>query len=109
MTCKEILKKYWGFDEFRPNQLNIIESVIAGKDTLGLLPTGGGKSITFQVPTLAMEGICLVITPLVALMKDQVANLTEKGIPARCIHSGLTRYEILNILESVEFGREKFL
>lgn len=109
MTCKEILKKYWGYDEFRPNQLNIIESVLAGKDTLGLLPTGGGKSITFQVPTLAMEGICLVITPLVALMKDQVANLTEKGIPARCIHSGLTRYEILNILESVEFGREKFL
>ena len=77
---REILKTYWGYDDFRGIQRQIIESVAEGRDTLGLMPTGGGKSVTFQVPTLASNGLCLVITPLIALMKDQVANLRAKGI-----------------------------
>ena len=85
----EILKKYWGYDRFRPMQEEIITSLLDGHDTLGLMPTGGGKSLTFQVPTLCREGLCLVITPLVALMKDQVDNLRARGIRAACIHAGM--------------------
>ena len=88
-TTRSILQKYWGYPNFRPLQEEIIDSVIAGKDTLALLPTGGGKSICFQVPAMAMDGLCLVITPLIALMKDQVAHLVEKNIPAAAIYSGM--------------------
>lgn len=84
MEYKEILKTYWGYDDFRGIQKDIIESIGAGKDTLGLMPTGGGKSITFQVPALAMDGVCIVITPLIALMKDQVMNLKKKGHKGCC-------------------------
>jgi len=105
----DILKEYWGYDEFRSLQEEIITSVYEGKDTLGLMPTGGGKSLTFQVPTLLMEGICLVITPLIALMKDQVDNLKKKGIKATYIHSGMSRQEILVALDNCIFGDYKFL
>lgn len=105
----EILKKYWGYDSFRGIQQSIIESIGQGKDTLGLMPTGGGKSITFQVPALAMEGVCIVITPLIALMKDQVANLRKKGIKATAVYSGMSHDEILTILENCIFGNTKFL
>jgi ATP-dependent DNA helicase RecQ len=104
-----ILKQYWGYDAFRPLQEEIIASVCNGKDTLGLMPTGGGKSITFQVPTLAMEGICLVVTPLIALMKDQVDGLRQRGIRATMIHSGMGRSEIETALENCIFGDYKFL
>lgn len=105
----KILQEYWGYSEFRPLQEDIIESVFSGKDTLGLMPTGGGKSITFQVPALAMEGICLVITPLIALMKDQVDNLKEKGIKALSIHSGMSHNEIMITLDNAILGDYKFL
>src|SRR5690554_1628695 len=85
----DILHQYWGYEDFRPLQLDIMESVGQGRDTLGLLPTGGGKSLTFQVPALAMEGLCLVVTPLIALMKDQVDHLNRKRIKACAIHSGM--------------------
>jgi ATP-dependent DNA helicase RecQ len=104
-----ILQKYWGYSEFRPLQERIIQSVWDGKDTLGLMPTGGGKSLTFQVPTMGMEGICLVITPLIALMKDQVDNLRERGIKAAAIYSGMSRDEIITALENCIFGNYKFL
>jgi len=105
----KVLKKYWGYDVFRPLQEDIIQSVAEGCDTLGLMPTGGGKSLTFQVPTLAMDGLCLVVSPLVALMKDQVLNLKEKGIKAELIYSGLTRDEIEVILNKCLYGNNKFL
>ena len=105
----QILKQHWGYDSFRSLQEEIIISISEGKDTLGLMPTGGGKSITFQVPALAMEGICLVVTPLIALMKDQVENLKQKGIKALAIHSGLTYNEILTALENCIYGGFKFL
>lgn len=105
----EILKEYWGYDAFRGIQREIIESIGSGQDTLGLMPTGGGKSITFQVPALAQEGVCIVITPLIALMKDQVANLKRHGIKAAAIYSGLTRNEIVITLENCIFGGVKFL
>lgn len=105
----KILREYWGYSEFRPLQEDIIKSVFSGKDTLGLMPTGGGKSITFQVPALAMEGICLVITPLIALMKDQVDNLKEKGIRALSIYSGMTHNEIVITLDNAILGDYKFL
>ena len=108
-TIHEILKRYWGYDKFRPLQEEIIESVLAGKDTLGLMPTGGGKSLTFQVPALAMDGICLVITPLIALMKDQVDNLRARDIKAAYLYSGLTRHETIVTLENCIFGKYKFL
>jgi len=110
MACyQEILKKYWGYDDFRGIQREIIESIGAGHDTLGLMPTGGGKSITFQVPALAMDGICIVITPLIALMKDQVDNLLRRGIKAAAIYSGLAHEEIIITLENCIFGDVKLL
>lgn len=105
----EILKQYWGYNEFRGIQADIIQSISEGHDTLGLMPTGGGKSITFQVPTLAQEGICIVITPLIALMKDQVANLKERGIKAAAIYSGMSLSEITITLDNCIFGGYKFL
>lgn len=104
-----ILRQYWGFDDFRGIQRDIIQSISQGKDTLGLMPTGGGKSITFQVPALAMDGVCLVITPLIALMKDQVARLRSLGIIANAIYSGQTRHEINTILDNCIFGEVKLL
>ncbi|MDD3037019.1 ATP-dependent DNA helicase RecQ [Bacteroides sp.] len=106
---QEILKQYWGYDSFRDLQEEIITSIGERKDTLGLMPTGGGKSITFQVPALAQEGLCIVITPLIALMKDQVQNLRKRGIKALAIYSGMTRQEILTALENCIFGNYKFL
>ena len=109
MTYLEILKQYWGYDSFRGIQEQIIESIGNGRDTLGLMPTGGGKSITFQVPALTMDGVCLVITPLIALMKDQVRNLQEHGIKAAAIHTGMKRDEIIAVMENCIFGGYKFL
>ena len=105
----EILEKYWGYGSFRPLQEEIIQSVWERKDTLGLMPTGGGKSLTFQVPVMAMEGLCLVVTPLIALMKDQVDNLRERGIKAAAVYSGMSREEIITNLENCIFGDYKFL
>ena len=104
-----ILKEYFGFTSFRGIQQEIIESIGAGRDTLGLMPTGGGKSITFQVPALAMDGICLVISPLIALMKDQVVHLRQRGIKAAAIYTGMTHDEVLVALENCIFGNFKFL
>ena len=109
MSYREILKQYWGYDDFRGIQQEIIESIGSGHDTLGLMPTGGGKSITFQVPALAQEGTCIVITPLIALMKDQVDNLRRRGIRAAAIYSGLTREEIVTTLENCIFGDIRIL
>ncbi len=105
----DILRQYWGYSEFRALQGDIILSVAAGRDTLGLMPTGGGKSLTFQVPTMTMDGICLVITPLIALMKDQVDNLRKRRIKAAAVYSGMTREEIMVTLENCAFGGYKFL
>ena len=105
----DILKTYWGYDDFRSLQLDIITSVGEGRDTLGLMPTGGGKSITFQVPAMAMEGICIVVTPLIALMKDQVENLQKRGIRALSIYSGMQQHEIVTALDNCELGDYKFL
>ena len=104
-----ILKQYWGYDSFRGIQEDIIRSIGEGHDTLGLMPTGGGKSITFQVPALAMDGLCLVITPLIALMKDQVQHLRQRGIKALAIYAGMNREEIVTTLENCIFGNYKFL
>lgn len=109
LTPYEVLKKYWGFDDFRPKQLEIIESVLAGRDTLGLLPTGGGKSMTFQIPGLILPGLTIVVTPLIALMKDQVDHLHAKGIKAKAIHSGMARFQIVAALEACMWGGIKFL
>lgn len=113
MSCQdrytEILKKYWGYTEFRGIQREIIESIGSGRDTLGLMPTGGGKSITFQVPALAMKGVCIVVTPLVALMKDQVANLRKRHIRAAALHAGLSHEELLTVLDNCVFGFYRFL
>ena len=106
---QSILKKYWGYDDFRGIQREIIESIGSGCDTLGLMPTGGGKSITFQVPALAQEGTCIVITPLIALMKDQVQNLRHRGIRAAAIHSDMAHDDVLRILENAVFGAVKLL
>ncbi|MCC6724649.1 MAG: RecQ family ATP-dependent DNA helicase [Saprospiraceae bacterium] len=108
-TPHEILKQYWGFDQFRPLQEDIIRSVLEGNDALALLPTGGGKSICFQVPALCMEGICLVVSPLIALMKDQVANLKKREINAEAIFSGMSYREIDRILDNAAYGGIKFL
>ena len=105
----EVLQKYWGYTSFRPLQEDIIQSVFDGNDTLGLMPTGGGKSLTFQVPVMTMEGICIVVTPLIALMKDQVDNLKERGIKAAAVYSGMSRDLIITTLENCIFGNFKFL
>jgi ATP-dependent DNA helicase RecQ len=109
MTIEEILKQYWNHDTFRPMQAEIIQSVLLGNDTLALLPTGGGKSVCFQVPALAKEGICIVVSPLIALMKDQVENLRTKGINAISIVSGMGRREIDLALDNCIYGSVKFL
>ena len=106
---RKILKDYWGYDNFRGIQEDIIRSIGSGRDTLGLMPTGGGKSITFQIPAMAKDGLCIVITPLIALMKDQVRNLRDRGIKAIAIYSGMTREEIIIALENCIFGNYKFL
>ena len=90
-SIHEILKRYWGYDSFRPMQEEVIQSVLDGKDTLALMPTGGGKSITYQVPGLYLDGICIVVTPLIALMKDQVDTLRALDVKASYIHSGMSR------------------
>ncbi|MFV0392480.1 MAG: ATP-dependent DNA helicase RecQ [Paludibacteraceae bacterium] len=105
----DILKTYWGYSSFRPLQEDIIRSVLAGHDTLGLMPTGGGKSLTFQVPALSMDGVCIVVTPLIALMKDQVENLKKRNIRAVAIYSGLTQKEILQTLDNAVYEAYKFL
>ena len=108
-TYRQILTKYWGFTSFKPLQEDIIRSVVAGRDTLGLMPTGGGKSLTFQVPGIASEGICLVITPLIALMKEQVNRLNSLEIRSIAIHSGMSADEIEIALENSIYGNYKFL
>ncbi|MDE6508033.1 MAG: RecQ family ATP-dependent DNA helicase [Alistipes sp.] len=105
----EVLRRYWGFGEFRPVQLEIIRSVMAGRDTLALMPTGGGKSLTYQVPAMAREGLCIVVTPLIALMKDQVDRLRARRIPAAAIHSGLSPRQIDIALDNCAYGDMKFL
>ena len=107
--AKDILKEYWGYSNFRPLQEEIINSVLTQHDTFALLPTGSGKSICFQVPSLIKEGICLVVSPLIALMKDQVANLKNKGIPALSIHSGMSYVEVKKTLQNAAYGNFKFL
>jgi ATP-dependent DNA helicase RecQ len=109
MDYRAILKEYWGYDAFRGVQEEIVTNIGEGHDTLGLMPTGGGKSVTFQVPALAAEGVCLVVTPLIALMKDQVANLRARGIQAVAVHAGMKREEIIVALENCIFGAYKFL
>ena len=109
VTPLNILKHYWGYDSFRDSQESIINAVLAGKDTLALLPTGGGKSICFQVPAMVKEGLCIVVSPLIALMKDQVYNLQRRNIPAAAIHSGLSHFEIDRILDQCVAGHVKLL
>lgn len=106
---QEILKKYWGYDAFRPLQEDIVQSLLSKNDTLALLPTGGGKSICFQVPAMALDGICLVVSPLIALMKDQVENLKRRGIPALSLFTGMPYRDIVNTLREAAFGNYKFL
>ncbi len=108
-TALSILKNYWQFDSFRPMQEEIIQSVLDGKDTLALLPTGGGKSICFQIPALMKDGLCLVISPLIALMHDQAEALLKKDIPAVVLHSGLSFYEVKKVLQEITQGGIKFL
>ena len=109
MEPRQILTKYWGYPSFRPLQEEIIQSILAGKDTLALLPTGGGKSICFQVPALTKDGLCLVISPLIALMKDQVDNLKKRKIQAAAIYSGMHRDEIDLVISNAKFGKTKLL
>ena len=109
MSFRSILQQYWGYPDFRGIQADIIQSIAEGRDTLGLMPTGGGKSITFQVPALAMEGVCIVVTPLIALMKDQVMHLKQRGISAEAIYMGQSRDEVMRILDNAVFGAVKFL
>ena len=105
----QILQKYWGYKQFRALQEDIIMSVLEGRDTLGLMPTGGGKSLTFQIPTLAMDGRAIVVTPIISLMKDQVDNLTSRRIKATYMHAGLSMSEHRRVMEKCENGNCKFL
>src|SRR5665213_2401638 len=105
----DVLMNYWGYNAFRPLQQEIIDSVIAGNDTLAIMPTGGGKSICYQVPAMLNNGLCLVISPLIALMKDQVGNLKTKGIPALSIYSGMSFIEVKKTLKNAAYGNFKFL
>ena len=109
MTAREALKKYYGYESFRPLQEEIINSVLAGHDTLALLPTGGGKSLCFQIPTLVQETLCLVITPLIALMHDQVEHLLAREIRAAAIHMGMSYDEQRRVLDNCQFGPYRFL
>ena len=109
MTAQEALKEYWGYDSFRPKQEEIVEAALEGRDVLAILPTGGGKSVCFQVPGMMREGIAIVVTPLIALMKDQVQNLTDRGIRALCINAGMGRREVDNALNNALYGDFKFL
>lgn len=109
IESKKILKQYWGFDAFRPLQEEVINSVLAGNDTLALMPTGGGKSLCYQVPAMVKEGMCLVISPLIALMKDQVENLRRKNITAFAIYSGMSRKEVINTFKTASDSNCKFL
>src|SRR5215218_853885 len=106
---KELLKRYFNYDQFRPLQEEIINAVLDGKDVLALLPTGGGKSVCYQIPALAQDGICLVITPLIALMKDQVSQLRKRNISALSIYSGMAFYEVKKALQNATTGNFKFL
>lgn len=106
---RAILKQYWGYDDFRGIQADIIQSIVEGRDTLGLMPTGGGKSITFQVPAMSMPGLCIVVTPLIALMKDQVIHLKQRGIKAIAVYSGMTREQISIAYDNCQYGDFKFL
>ena len=108
-TPVEVLRKYWGYDSFRPMQEEIVASALEGRDVLAILPTGGGKSICFQVPSLMKEGIALVVTPLIALMKDQVQNLNSRGIKALCINAGMGRREVELALNNAAYGDFRFL
>lgn len=109
MTPSEVLKKYWGYDSFRPKQEDIVRTALEGKDLLAILPTGGGKSVCFQVPALMTEGIAIVVTPLIALMKDQVQNLNDRGIKALCVNAGMGRREVELTLNNAAYGDFKFL
>lgn len=108
-TPIQILKEYWGYDSFRPMQEDIILSVLDGKDTVALLPTGGGKSLCYQVPSLVSEGICIVISPLIALMNDQIKDLHERGIKALCLTGGISFEELITLLDNAKYGNYKFL
>ncbi|WP_460967024.1 RecQ family ATP-dependent DNA helicase [Spirosoma migulaei] len=109
MTVRQLLQQFWGYTNFRPMQEDVVNAVLARQDTLVLMPTGGGKSICFQVPTLAMKGVCIVVTPLIALMKDQVEQLRKRGIPAAAIYSGMNSREIDTTLDNCIYGNTKFL
>ena len=108
-TPEDILKKWWGYEAFRPKQREIIDAVLAGRDTLALMPTGGGKSLTYQVPAFMSEGIAIVVTPLIALMKDQVDRLRKLGIPAVAVHSGMDSRKIEIALDNCTYGDVKLL
>ena len=109
MTALETLETYWGYDSFRPMQQEIISAALDGKDVLAILPTGGGKSICFQVPAMMKDGIAIVVTPLIALMKDQVQNLEARGIKALAVYAGMTRREVDTALNNATYGDYKFL
>ncbi|PKP15503.1 MAG: RecQ family ATP-dependent DNA helicase, partial [Bacteroidetes bacterium HGW-Bacteroidetes-23] len=109
IKAEDILKKYWGFDDFRTPQKEIINAVLSGSDSFGLMPTGGGKSICFQVPALMKDGICLVISPLIALMKDQVENLSKRDIKALALTGGISTDETITLLDNCLYGNYKFL
>ena len=108
-TATHILKKYWNHDAFRAPQQEIIEAVLAKNNVIALLPTGGGKSICFQVPTLLQEGVCIVVSPLIALMQDQVTNLSNRGIKAIALTSGISQDDMIALFDNLRFGNYKFL